>query len=448
MSFSLYVSELSSIFLGLDDSIGSAETSKKFQSLLQNDRMINTLFVNSIGIWQCNWYYDSSVKGYSIGDAVWLNTEEPETFVQTHHTLIKQYTDLNSQILNKLPEWNARNNSVISSYLAAMSGYTDENLGKDVVLPPIYEIGDFSKPIQIAVSLKNNNKDLVSNVNSWKKLFVNSDADGEKIASIVRKHETEKISAHLINYHLSGKEDDVLRILSDFIDDYPEKVDYNKLSSSLYLTYDEHMKKTYGVDYVTYSIRKPIVYNGIISQYQSARYWHSGMLEHFGVIATDNEMFKSDDGGFLIVPFDWKIANDSQSGAKAYERGELANLLDVLSVMETNDSLIPPKDNMVNVVYEKENVLINNSQYVSFFANANYTVIVSPIYQTQDGLENNYIPIEFVSEAFNQNWNSNYLTNEVALRNKHYFAMKLGTRVLPPYIAYHAVGKGDFHNGN
>jgi hypothetical protein len=143
--------ELSTIFLTVNDSLNQDTMNPKFQMLRENDIVINELFSNSVGIWECSWYADSSIKGYSIGDAVWLNTEDPDKFVELRADAIKRYTDLNSQILNKLPEFDSKDDAIVEQYKAAMSGYTDPNLGRNVILPPIFDIGDFSKPIQLLV---------------------------------------------------------------------------------------------------------------------------------------------------------------------------------------------------------------------------------------------------------------------------------------------------------
>lgn len=445
MAYNLATTELSSLFIGLDSPLDKDIINKKFRTLLGNDRVINELFSNSIGIWECTWYYDSSIKGYNIGDAVWLNTEDADDFIKTHYEAIKHYTDLNSQILNKLPEFDLRDANIVNQYKAAMSGYTDINLGKDVVLPPIFDIGEFSKPIQIAISLRNNNKGRLNDPSSWKTLFVNSDEDEARIRKIIDDKEALTLEKHLLNYHLSGHESSVQAKLSDYLDIPQNTLYYTTFPLSWQSRYSENSPSPiYGTDYVKYFIRKPYVLSGKVSQYQCVRYWNSGMMEHFGTIATDNELFLQDNGNTLRIPFNWDIAND-ESGAKAYESGELAkSLTELLSAAETLSNMIPPKDNLINVLYEKDSVMVNNSKQAKPFKDANYNITIHPIYQTQYGLEDNYIPIAYGEDPFVQYWNSNYLTNEVwSRKNRSYFTMKAKTRVLPPYISYYAVGKGD-----
>lgn len=446
MAYNLAITELSDIFMSANDPLDQDPMNRRFEALRQNDIRINDLFSNSIGIWECSWYYDSSVRGYAIGDAVWLNTEDPDEFVKSRAVLIKHYTDFNSQILNKLPDFDPKDDAIVKQYKAAMSGYTDANLGKDVVLPPIFDIGDFSKPIQIAISLKNNNKDLLTDSASWKKLFVDSDEDEEKIRKTIDDKEAFALKRHLLDYHLSGHEESVGAKLADYVDVPTSALYYTAFPASWQSRYDESRSTpNYGTDYVKYSIRKPYVFDGKTSQYQGVRYWRSGMVEHYGTIATSNEMFAHEDGKELWIPFDWKIAND-ESGAKAYESGELAkSLTELLSAVETPTNMVPPKDNLINVLFQRSSVAVDGSQYAKPFKDGSYNISIHPIYQDQDGLADSYLPIAYGEEPFVQNWNSNYLTNEIIrAKDRHKCVLRLDTRVLPPYISYYAVGRGDF----
>jgi len=448
MAHNLVVSELSNLFLGPNDTLNQESMNPKFLALKQNDVVINDLFSNTIGVWECSWYYDSSVKGYSIGDAVWLNTEDPDDFVKSHASLIKHYTDFNSQILNKLPDFDGNDSSVMDAYKTAMSGYTDVNLGKGVVLPPIFDIGDYTKPIQLAISLKNNNKSLLTDDTAWKKLFVNTDEDEDNVRDTIDRKEQTVLKIHLRDYHLENHEDEAQAKLSDYMNEPTSFAYYTTAPASMYKTYEDYSssaKPLYGIDYVRYSIRKPIVSDSVVSQCQFVRYWKSGMIEHFGTIATDNEMFIDKIDNVLKIPFDWTIL-DSESGARAYERGILVDASNnVLTAQETTQSNVPPIDNMINVVYEKSDVKVDGKKEARAFAEVSYNLSLHAIYQNQNGIEEDYIPIAYGDTGMTQNWNSNYLTNEVLDRKeKNCFTLKLGTRVLPPYVSYYAVGKGEF----
>ena len=437
------ISDLSSIFVDKNSPLGVNELNKRFEFLIKNDVEISKLFSTPIGIWQCSWYYDSNVKGYSIGDMVWLNTEDPIEFVKSKSGLIKDYTDYNSSILVKLPEFNSSDDGIIEQYYSAMTGYVDSSIGKEVVLPPIFDIGDYSKPIQLLVSLKNNNKALLNDESSWKKLFINSDEDLEKIKNLIDDFEKQNVKKHLSTYHLIDCEEEVTAKLSNYLD-FPNE---NHVFSYTNLNEDWYSKQrgnlTCGIDYATYFIRKPYMVSGIVAQYQAVRYWKSGLMEHFGTIATNNNSFMSDSGNELIVSFDWKISND-KSGAKTYIAGNLTNgFSKMLSTHETDTFMIPPKDGFVNVVYEKNDFAINNSQTVKPFADDSYVLTIHPIFQNIEEITTNYIPISYGEQEFEQNWNANYLTNEIYEKRRNFFVMKLKTRVVPPFISYYAIGKGE-----
>ena len=443
MANNLAVTELSSIFMNQSEALGSDNLNKKFGALLQNDRIINNLFSNAIGTWQCLWYYDSNMKGYSIGDAVWLNAEEPLEFLKTHYGLIKQYTDLNPQILNKLPDFDDKNAAVISAYQCAMSGYTDSNLGKDIVLPPIFDIGDFSKPIQLAVSLKNNNKDLLSDSKSWKKVFVNEDKDEANIRKLLSTFYDRSLNEHLVNYHLSGHEEQVQAKLSNYLDVPEETYDYVSFPDAWQKQYSENAVKEYGLDRATFFIRKPYSISGTVSQYQAVRYWKSGLIEHFGTIDTRNVLFRSEDGKKLLIPFDWKFLNFG--GTQAYRKDFLSErLYGILTANETEENSVPPIDNRINVTYKQSHVEVESLDHAIPFKNNEYNVSISPVWQTVGGISEDYIGQNYGTEELVQQWNSNYLTNEILSRNTNYLEIRLGTRVISPYLSYYAIGKGNF----
>ena len=45
------------------------------------------------GIWECRWYNDTGNSDlyYNKGDAVWVNTEQPDEFVTAHTADIDMY---------------------------------------------------------------------------------------------------------------------------------------------------------------------------------------------------------------------------------------------------------------------------------------------------------------------------------------------------------------------
>ena len=56
-----------------------------FKKLIENDNSL--IPENSIlpKIWECKWFNDSNVKGYSKGEAVWVNTEPLDEFTASRY---------------------------------------------------------------------------------------------------------------------------------------------------------------------------------------------------------------------------------------------------------------------------------------------------------------------------------------------------------------------------
>lgn len=443
----LVFNNLSSILLSEKDGLNHDSINSKIDKLVFNDRLIYDSFGNTIGRWHCYWYYDSNVKGYSKGDLVWLNVEDPYAFVRNYYEVIKTYTDLKAEIQKKLPDFDLLNEDVVLKYLNALSGYADLKSPNAKPLEPIFDLGDYSKPIQLAVSLTDNNKNLVSDETAWKKLFVDDDASEERIIELVAELKDIKLQEHLLSYHLSGNEEYVAVQLSNYLDEPDVSPTYASADSDWYAKYDPNLnEKQFGLDYVTFFVRKPFLVSGEVSQYQAVRYWKSGWIEHFGTLATTNEMFSVSGGSFFRIPFDWRIAGDA-SESKAYESGELAkNQNYVISANETASNVIPPNDGFINVMVGNGNPRIDGRLTVRPFKDNSYTLAISPIYQSQRSIEQNYIDASFGQNEFAQSWNSNFLTNEVVeeLKTNNGSFMRLDTRVLAPYISYYATGMGDF----
>ena len=444
----LVFNNLSSILLNEEDALNQESINKKIDALVSNDRLIYDSFGNSIGRWHCYWYYDSNIKGYSKGDLVWLNVEDPYTFIRNHYAVIKNYTDLRAEVQRKLPEFTLTDDEVIERYLNALSGYVDSKSPNIKPLEPIFDLGDYTKPIQLVVSLIDNNKTLVSDERGWKKLFVDDDNSEKKIVETVSCLNAFKLEQHLIDYHLSGQEEYVKAQLSDYIDVPKNTPTYSTAPTGWYRNFNSEInERQYGLDYVTHFIRKPFLVSGEVSQYQAVRYWKSGWMEHFGTIATSNEAFAVSGGNFIKIPLYWNIV-DVSSGSKAYENGELAkSVLNVLSATESESNIVPPKDNFINVLVGRSSIDVDGKQTVRPFKDNSYNIVVTPIYQNQDGIDEDYIDANYGDDSFQQNWNNNFLTNEIIeeYKSRFYFIMRLNTRVLPPYISYYATGLGDFN---
>lgn len=59
--------------------------------LVKNDLALNPYNFGIPLLWECKWYNNPAVKGYSKGSAVWLNTEDVEEFIKQKHEVIYNY---------------------------------------------------------------------------------------------------------------------------------------------------------------------------------------------------------------------------------------------------------------------------------------------------------------------------------------------------------------------
>ena len=414
-----------------------------FYRLVENDRYIADNFTNVIGIWQCNWYYDNTERGYPKGHLCWLNTEEPMNFLKKNHDIIQEYTDLRSSIINKLPDFDATDSDIVDQYYSAMTGYVDPTVGITKPLEPIFDIGDYEKVPQLVVSLKDNNKDSTSVLSSWKRLFIDEEDGVSTIYGMVDSFLDEVLSTHMVEYHLSGKEAETSAILSNYLDELKEKTSICDLSNFFYMDFNSRKPKKSGIDYVLDYVRKPYKLSGTVSEYQAMRVWHSGIVEHFGTISKNDPAFILSD--YLVIPFDWKFVGN---GAKAYEYGGISEILKgMLSVVETDDSNVSPIDNIVNATYSNNDYSISGHTAAIPFSNTDYSIVVSPTYQNLSGINENFPIAMFGSDAADTKWNNNYILNVVdsKLKTKTFCAISIAdTRLVAPYISYYAVGRGRY----
>ena len=413
-----------------------------FGRLVTNDLYIASNFTNIIGVWECKWYYDKNERGYQLGHLCWLNTEDPVAFVKKNYDLIQEYTDLRSIIVNKLPDFDPTSDEITAAYYSAMTGYTDPSIGIVKPLEPIFDIGDYSKNPQLVVSLKDDNKEPASDPTAWKKLFIEDEEGVEAIDSIVASFLKDILSAHLVEYHLSGKEAEVLSTLSNYLDEFDEKQHITSLSNFFYVDFNSRHPKTSGVDYVLDYVRKPYQLSGAVSEYQAVRYWRSGLIEHFGTISKENTLFRL--SNYFVIPFDWKYTGTG--GTKAYAHGGISeHLKGLLSVLETDDNQVSPIDSFINATYAIDEYKISGSSSAIPFANSDYSIAISPVFQNLTGIVEDFIEPKYGSDALDTKWNNNYLIDSVDAKMKtgRYCVVNLAdSRIVAPYISYYAIGKG------
>jgi len=60
-----------------------------FRKLIENDNQLLISLKSKPGLWECMWYNDNQVSGYSKGATVWLNTEVDSEIVSQKYDTIK-----------------------------------------------------------------------------------------------------------------------------------------------------------------------------------------------------------------------------------------------------------------------------------------------------------------------------------------------------------------------
>lgn len=157
-------------------------------------------------------------------------------------------------------------------------------------LDPLFEYGEYDgseRTIQLFISTKDNNKDLLSNVESWQNLILSSQ---EEFDNFISTEVDLLFKDHIKNYHLDGilsnktEIDELLlsRDLSNFnIDLIPTQVKIKE--------HDQYINADgfdYVIDFKCRNKRVDATTSGKYKYYiyQWYRLWNSGYLEHGGTI--------------------------------------------------------------------------------------------------------------------------------------------------------------------
>jgi hypothetical protein len=70
------------------------------RKLIENDKSMDSGRDQQLPIiWECLWYNDDNIVGYPVGTKVWLNTEDPQEFLNNNRETIEEYV-LNSNLRN------------------------------------------------------------------------------------------------------------------------------------------------------------------------------------------------------------------------------------------------------------------------------------------------------------------------------------------------------------
>lgn len=395
----------------------------KFNLFLENDKKVYNYFKSVPGIWECRWFNDKNQPGYDAGEFFWLNIYPIKEFIGTFHTRIKEYIDIVAS--RPMPTYD-NTQETFDIYYNALTGYTEANHPEPY--QRLFDIGDNTKRIQLAVSLYDNNKEPMDNTEYWKKFFVNEEWMLKELSTTIDKAVEQAIEDHIKYYHLNGMTKKTANV------DRFMNLDYdNALSSNTITTVKQYLRKPY---YLSNDVEKNT------ATYCAYREWTNGTLEHFGTICTDDKRFN--DGNYITIPLDWNIID---SNTPALTQKELANgMNNVLSVNEANeDHVIGPQDDALNLIIENPNYRdANFSQIAPRFKTGSYFITITPVQgevdnNLEDRAESNvggYVSVQ--SSQSNQNFFSTEIDWTKTTSSK--IVIKNTGRNIPKYISYYANG--------
>lgn len=272
---------------------------------VENDAAIFPKRRNTPGLWENRWFggVDTAGAGYSKGEAVWVNTEDPDEFVIAYEHVIRGYAETNpvsEAELERIQKTSDRGELLEFYKTLVRGGWSG--------LQPLFYLGDLRKPAQIRISLVDDNRSPPSDTflktdqnpdGVWRNFFDASTEDelSAKILSCFREQESARMLKHVEDYHCSE-----LSAPSEFLD--------GRLQSDFGNLVTDHVFRSHywyqptlpdGFDYV--------VRQGSASFQTGVRWfrqWNSGMLEHGGTVNVDEtDRFCSTSGGITSVRLDW-----------------------------------------------------------------------------------------------------------------------------------------------
>lgn len=276
-----------------------------FKKLIENDNSL--IPENSIipKIWECKWFNNANIVGYNKGDAVWINTEPLDSFTEARYQTIINYLLQNSVYRHKVEKMQAAGD--VAGLFELCKNMV--NSGK------IFYIGDITEPVQIKISLSDNNKELPTDTSSkWKNFFILTDPDTnmQKFKQILAEQTKQLFDLHIKTYHLPETFPIDNYLLRDF-----SNLDQSKVQRCKSIKYKSNYA---GFDYVLMSVKKKYAGNAL----KWFRLWSSGYLEHGGTIdlQLDQEHIPAGDiktDCTYTVNLNWKYGNQLSNEAPVYE---------------------------------------------------------------------------------------------------------------------------------
>lgn len=281
--------------------------------LIENDLSFFGIGVQPT-VWERRWYNDENNSGlyYKKGDAVWVNTEPADEFVRAHIADIDRYAQERSDVRYKLMVLSAENDTAGIYQL-----YRDMALGLGDFDKELYYLGNLLDPVQIRISLSDDNNMPPSDNGWWADFFDRTHNESfyrRQILSAAEAQLSSTYEKHLIDYHLSGLQDP-----GGFCEKYLRSDLANIGKTQKFVNHAWYQSDMTGFDHVLRFVIQTFDKNS--GQYRWFRIWKSGYLEHGGVVSVNrtigNDSIDSASRLFT-VGFSWKYGGDKTAPSYDY----------------------------------------------------------------------------------------------------------------------------------
>lgn len=328
------------IKLNESDSIDIQTINKILKQLAENDQSIIPSSSNIPKTWERKWINDPDNKSlyYNAGESVWVNVETIDTIIDKNEANIRWYAsnDPTTRLILEELDIQGDESKLKEFYKQYINGYNEQKNRS------LYYIGDITKPIQIRISLEDNNIQEPSDHNvrtdenpsgKWMDFFkYQTDDDIKEEINVISKEQiTSELKSHLINMHF-----DEISSTDRIVNDYLNCNLNNIKTNNIFLNHKWYNNElTPGFDFVKQFVKK--TYNGGVKWF---RLWNSGFLEHGGIISTSQyeDTLDKVDCPFYTVNLKWKYGN---SFAKVYNyENDVMNsfLIDKRDIIDIDES--------------------------------------------------------------------------------------------------------------
>lgn len=417
-------SDFSQVAISADEYISDVTLNAIFGKLIKNDLALNPHSSGVPSIWECKWYNNSAVQGYSKGSAVWLNTEDLEEFINQKHEVIYNYAKQNIYLSPVVSAYDKTSKASFDLYASILSGY--QGPGMLSSLPPLFDLGQLSANTQIYISLVDNNKrppsqDILLPADQQKWMpFIKDELQADEI---IEEFKSSLYDDHVKNYHLGTYSHS---IESDLVKSWL-KTDFSNIDSSAKQTYQAHINPSsaYGLDTVKYYVADrntttKAVADGSIQTYDVPthwfRLWHSGLLEHGGYVRVDSAT-----DYLMKIPFDWTFMKKKTVDGKEQ----------LVSINAPTYNYPTTSFSFYQNYAQIENSVATYDSAKNFMHKYRYVVDVTPM--------SNAIPVMDASGKYDIATGNASVTKDIVEMKNDYIVLKLGIRS-PGFYSYYVRG--------